>query len=74
MKTIEDLTVKVTYKVGLGGLNVSEKIHKQLNEIAENSIELDGMGMDYPEASDWLKDNIRERDCCNLEYEIEELP
>ena len=52
MKTIEDLTVKVTYKVGLGGLNVSEKIYKQLNEIAENSIELDGMGIDYPEASD----------------------
>ena len=73
MKTIKELNVKVTYKVGLGDIKVPNKVFKQLNEIAEKGREIDGMGMDYPEASEWLRDNIRERDCCDLNYEIEEL-
>ena len=73
MKTIKYLNVKVTYKVGLGNIEVSDKVFKQLNEIAEKGLEIDGMGMDYTEASEWLRDNIRERDCCDLNYEIEEL-
>jgi hypothetical protein len=73
MKTIKDLSVNVTYRVGLGDLEVSEKVFEQLNEIADNGVSIDGTGMDYPEANEWLKDNIKERDCCDLEYEIEEL-
>jgi len=73
MKTIKDLSVKVTYSVGLGGLEVSDKVFDQLNEIADNGTEVDGTGMEYPEAIEWLHDNIKEGDCCDLECEIEEL-
>lgn len=73
MKTIKDLDVKVTYRVGLGNVEVSDKVFKQLNEIADKGIELDGTGIDYPEANEWLRDNIKESDCCYLEYEISEL-
>jgi hypothetical protein len=73
MKTIKDLDVKVTYIVGLEDVKVPEKVFKQLTEIAEKGIELDGTGMNYPEANEWLRDNIKERDCCDLEYEITEL-
>lgn len=73
MKTIKDLSVKVTYKVGLGGLEVSDKVFEQLNEIADNSGEVDGTGFEYPDAIEWLQNNIKEGDCCDLEYEIEEL-
>jgi hypothetical protein len=73
MKTIKDLSVKVTYSVGLGGLKVSNKVFEQLNEIADSGNEVDGTGMDFPEAVEWLRDNIKERDCCELQYEIGEL-
>ena len=46
---------------------------EQLTEIAENGGEIDGMGMEYPEASEWLRDNIKDEDCYDLEYEITEL-
>ena len=73
MKTIKDLDVKVTYRVGLGDVKVSDKVFEQLNEIAENGGEIDGTGMDYIEASEWLRDNIKEADCCDIEYDITEL-
>lgn len=73
MKTIKDLYVKVTYRVGLGDVEVSDKVFEQLSEISERGIEIDGTGMDYPEANEWLKYNIKERDCCDLGYEISEL-
>ena len=73
MKTIKDLSVTVTYSVGLGGVEVSEKVFEQLNEIADNGTEVDGTGMEYPEATEWLRDNIKESDCCELKYLIENL-
>lgn len=74
MKTIKDLSVKVTYRVGLGNLKVPKKVYDQLNEIVDEGGEVDGTGMEeYPEATEWLTNNIRERDCMDIEYEIEEL-
>ena len=48
MKTIKDLDVKVTYRVGLGDVEASDEVFEQLNKIAENGGEIDGMGMEYP--------------------------
>lgn len=73
MKTIKDLSVKVTYKVGLGNLKVPNKVYKQLNEIFDEGGEVNGMEMEYTEATEWLRNNIREADCCDLEYEIDDL-
>jgi len=73
MKSIEELSVRVTYKVGLGNLKVSKKVYEQLTEIAENRSDVDGTGMEFPEAIEWLRNNVKERDCCDLQYEIVDL-
>ena len=73
MKTIKDLSVTVTYSVGLGAVEVSEKVFEQLNEICDNGAKVDGTGMEYPEAIEWLRDNIKEGDCYDLDYEIQDL-
>ncbi len=74
MVTIKDLTVKVTYRVGLGEVEMPEKVHQQLLEASENGDEIEMGGISkYPDAYEWLSDNIRERDCMDWEAEIEEV-
>ena len=73
MITIENLTVKVTYRVCLGGFKVPKKVFSQLNKIADSEKEFDGTGMDFPQAVEWLKDHIKQYDCCDLQYEIGDL-
>lgn len=71
---IKDIRVKVTYEVGLGGLNATEQELNQLKELFLNGKELDGMGHDkFNEAREWLNKEIMESDCCELNYEIEDL-
>jgi hypothetical protein len=68
---IEHLTVKVTYTVGLGNVEVPKNIFKQL-EMAELQGSFDDTdGLQFPDAAEWLRNNIREGDCCGLEYEVE---
>jgi hypothetical protein len=73
MKTIKELTVQVTYRVKIGGLSVSDKIYKQLNEIVDNGGETDGDDYKHGEAVEWLNSNIKERDCFDHRSEIEEM-
>lgn len=43
-------------------------------EANDNGDVIDPSGMTkYPEASEWLSDNIRERDCMDWECEIEDI-
>lgn len=71
---IKDIKVKVTYEVGLGGLDATEQEFNQLKELFEDGKELDGMGHDkFNEAREWLNAKIQERDCCDISYEIEDL-
>jgi hypothetical protein len=75
-KRLTDLTVTVTYTVGLG-INVPEKVAKQLEEIYNSGITLTDeyniLYRGYEEAFEWLKDNIRERDCWYWECTIDNL-
>jgi len=74
MRTVKDLTVEVKYRVGLGDVEMPQKVYDQLIEATENGDVIDPSGMlKYPEASEWLSDNIRERDCMDWECEIEEI-
>ena len=74
MKTIKELTIRVTYRVGIGNFKVPDNIYNELNQIAGSGIgEVDGMGMEYSDAVEWLRDNIQERDCCDISYAIEDL-
>lgn len=76
MAKIETLEVTVKYRVGLGGLNVPKKVIEQLESAVNNYKEL---GMDtrddkrYAEATEWLIDNIKERDCFDWSAEIDDF-
>lgn len=73
MITVKDLTVKVTYRVGLGDVEMPEKVFEQIMEAAENCDEIDPSGMQYADAGEWLSNNIREGDCMDWSAEIEEI-
>lgn len=73
MINIKNLEVKVAYKVGLVDLNVSKEVLEELNKINQKGIELDSSDENYPYAIQWLRDNIKERDCFDAQYEIIEL-
>jgi len=72
MKTIKNLYVKVTYTVGLGDVEVSDEVFEQLDKMADYGFTVeDYESSKYPEAFDWLSDNIRERDAMDWAYEVE---
>lgn len=74
MIKVEDLTVKVTYKVGLGDLEIPKNVYEQLQSAFNEGKELDPSDTRfYPEAALWLSDNIKERDCMEWSAEVEEL-
>ena len=73
MKTVSKLSVTVTYKVGLGGVEMPKKVYKQIIEAAEKGDEIEGTSMKYPDAAEWLSSNIRERDCFDWKTEIDEV-
>ena len=76
MKKIKDLTVTVTYTVGLCDVEVSEKVFNALNALADRGCvhcNLVGQDEQVDTAFEWLGDNINEGDACNWEYEIEEM-
>lgn len=78
MKYINDLTVKMTFRVGLGELNVSESVFNGLNKIADKgeiSESEANMTKDTEviDAFEWLGSNINSGDAFSWEYEIEDL-
>jgi len=73
MAKIKDLWVKVTYEVRLGDLEVPKEVKKELKEAYRKSSEIEGVEDRYPEASDWLVQNIKEKDCYDWKVEIEDL-
>lgn len=73
MKKVKDLTVKVTYRVGLGDVDMPDEVYNELAEAYDNGDELDPTRMNYPKASEWLSDHIRESDCIDWEVELEEI-
>ncbi len=76
MKTIKELTVKVTYYVGLSDVEVSDELYEALLHMADRGeISCDSAGSDeqIDTAIEWLGDNIREDDACSWEYEITDI-
>ncbi|MFE2861002.1 hypothetical protein [Sphingobacterium multivorum] len=73
MAKIKDITVSVTYRVGLGGITLPKKVLDQLNEAADKGHDIDMSDHRYPLAADWLNNTIREGDCMDWKCEIEEL-
>jgi len=76
MAKINNINVKVTYYVGLGNIKAPVEVINQLEDAAENfkTLNLDTRDDDsYGLATEWLIDNIKERDCCDWECEIEDM-
>ena len=72
---IKDLTVKVTYEVGLGDLEMPIEVYNEIQEANESGDEIDGMSSadKYLLASEWLGRNIKESDCMEWKAEIIEI-
>lgn len=71
MKVIKDLTVKVTYTVGLGDVEVSDEVFEQLEQMADYGFSVGiGDSEKYEKAFEWLMNNIREDDAMEWEYEV----
>lgn len=75
MQKIKDLTVKVTYEVGLGDLEMPIDVYNEIQEADENGHDIDGMSSagKYLKASEWLGKNIKESDCMEWKAEVIEL-
>lgn len=75
MKTIKDLTIKVTYRVGLGDVEVSDKVYEALSKCYDKGGEVspDSFDEDEQTASEWLSENVHEADAMDWEFEIEDF-
>ena len=75
MITVEDLTIKVTYRVGLGKVQMPEKVYQQLLAAEEVWKDIDpaAYGSGYEEAAEWLTENIKEGDCMEWSATVEEI-
>lgn len=72
MKTINNLWVEVTYKVGLGDVQVSDEVYDALVNSEAITLEDDNPYLSKEEnvALDWLVNNIKEDDCCEIKFEV----
>jgi len=75
MATLKELTVKVNYQVGLCGfIEMPEIVANQLQQALEENYVFSISGMSkYPEADEWLRNNINECDCMDWCAEIDNL-
>lgn len=73
MQTIESLTIKVTYEVGLGQVDMPKEVYEQLQEASDNGDSIDHKDERYSLAYEWIIDNIRERDNCEYKADVEEI-
>ena len=74
MKKIKDLTVTVTYTVGLHDVEVSEKVYDDLNALADKGrVNCDLMNLDEQVCTgfEWLSYHIHESDACDWNYEVD---
>ena len=67
MKTIKDLTVKVTYKAS--NVEVREEVYEVLNALANYDLINDDEQIRT--AFEWFADHIHEGDAFNWDYEVD---
>lgn len=70
---VKSVTVTVTYQVELSELEMDEEVYNQILEANEKGISLDIHNTEYPKASDWLCDNIEERDAYEWQIEVDDI-
>jgi hypothetical protein len=73
MKTIKDLTIKITYEVSLGNIEVPKKVYKQLLKSAKKGKDIEMQSLEFDDAEIWITENFKERDCTEWKAEIVDL-
>lgn len=75
MKTMKDLTVTVTYTVGLCDVEVPNHVYDALIKCYDRGgrVHPDDSGEDEQIALEWLGNNMQESDAMSWEYEIDDL-
>ena len=66
MKTIKNLSVKVTYTVQYGGVEVQDDVYEQLMENEEFNMD----DLTNSESKEFLRKNIEESDALTVIYEV----
>ncbi len=72
-KTIKEIDVKMTFKVGLGDIKVPLIVFNQLKALHDHGQALDMTSCKYPEAIDWVTNKINISDCYDAECEVTEF-
>lgn len=70
MKKIKDLTIKVTYRVGLGNVEVPDEVYNELAKAYDEGGDVPEWDDELENANEWLLDNIRQNDAMDWEFEI----
>lgn len=70
MKLIKDLTVQVTYTVGLGDVEMPEDVFNEIEKASDEHRDFEMNSGRYPIAEDWLSNKINESDCMEWKAEI----
>lgn len=73
MKNIKDLTIKVTYRVELGNVEVPDEVYNELAKAYDEGGDVPEWDDELENAKEWLSDNIREADAMEWEYEIDDF-
>ena len=73
MKKIKDLTIKVTYRVGLSDVEVPDKVYDELAKAYDEGGYVPEGDDELENANEWLLDNIRQEDAMDWEFEIDDF-
>lgn len=73
MKKIKDLTIKVTYRVGLSDVEVPDEVYDELAKAYDEGGDVPEWDYELENANEWLLDNIRQEDAMDWEFEIDEF-
>ena len=70
MNKVNNLELSVTYRVGLGNVEMPEEVYAKILEAADNVEAISADYMKYQTALEWLSENIKEGDCTDWKCEI----
>lgn len=73
MIIVETLDIKVTYKVGLGNVEMPENIYYKLLEKCNKGDEIEMGAIGDEDVMRWINNNIEENDCYEWEAEIKDI-
>lgn len=73
MKKIKDLTIKVTYIVGLSNIEVPDEVYNELAKAYDEGGDVPEWDDELENANEWLLDNIRQNDAMEWEFDMGEI-